>query len=191
MPDRRALIPIVAGIVLVALCVWRVAANKPQDYADQVAAAVMARPAPIFEALDANNTLVRLVTFLGRHQIIILFFDGDTGADQDPELLRLRERFPELQAHNVKVIAVTNAIPQLNRAAMDRVGSFPFPLVSDFDPLSPAGILKIHTQWGRVTESGKVRPGVFLIDRRGQVTATPDGPRPFASVDEAVDAAIK
>jgi hypothetical protein len=37
MPDRRALIPIVAGIVLVALCVWRVAANKPQDYSDQVA----------------------------------------------------------------------------------------------------------------------------------------------------------
>jgi peroxiredoxin len=191
MPDRRALIPIVAGIVLVALCAWRVATNQPQDYADQVAAAVTVRPAPVFEALDANNTLVRLATFLGRHQIIILFFDGEKGADHDPELLRLRERFPELQSHNVKVIAVTSAIPQLNRAAMDRIGTFPFPLVSDFDPLSPAGLLRIHKQWGRVTESGKLRTGVFLIDRKGQVTFTPEGPRPFASVDEAVDAAIK
>lgn len=191
MPDRRALIPIVAGIVLVALCVWRVATNRPQDYADQVAAAIAARPAPAFDALDANNTLVRLATFLGRHQIIVLFFDGENGADKDPELLRLRERFPELQSHNVKVIAVTSAIPQQNRAAMERVGPFPFPLVSDFDPLSPDGLLRIHKQWGRVTESGKLRPGVFLIDRKGQVISTPDGPRPFASVDNAVAAAIK
>jgi len=191
MPDRRALIPIVAGIVLIALCLWRVATNRPQDYADQVAAAVMSRPAPVFEALDANNTLVRLATYLGRHRIIILFFDGEKGADRDPELLRLRERFPELQSHNVKVIAVTSAIPQLNRAAMDRIGTFPFPLVSDFDPLSPTGLLRIHKQWSRVTESGKLRHGVFLIDRKGQVTFTPDGPRPLASVDEAVDAAVR
>lgn len=191
MPDRRALIPIVAGIVLVALCAWRVATNRPQDYADQVAAAIAARPAPAFEALDANNTLVRLATFLGRHQIIVLFFDGEHGADKDPELLRLRERFRELQSHNVKVIAVTSAIPQQNRAAIERVGPFPFPLVSDFDPLSPDGLLRIHKQWGRVAESGKLKRGVFLIDRKGQVVSTPEGPRSFASVDEAVDSAIK
>lgn len=191
MRDRRVFIPIIAGVVLVLLCLWRVAANKPQDYADQVAAAVFPRPAPTFEALDSDNKLVRLATFLGRHQIIVLFFDGEKGADKDSELLRLRERFPELQAHNVKVIAVSGAIPQQNRAAMDRAGTFPFPLISDIDPLSPAGNLRIHKQWGRITESGKLRTGVFLVDRKGQVVSTPEGPRPLPSVDDAISAVLK
>jgi peroxiredoxin len=191
MRDRRVLIPIVAGIVLVLLCLWRVATNKPQDYADQVAAAVFPRPAPVFEALDSGNKLVRLGTYLGRHQIIVLFFDGEKGADNDSELLRLRERFPELQAHNVKVIAVSGALPQQNRAAMERSGTFPFPLISDIDPLSPAGNLRIHKQWGRTTESGKLLTGVFLVDRKGQVVATPQGPRPIPTVDDAINEALK
>lgn len=191
MRDRRVLILIIAGVVLVLLCFWRVATNKPQDYADQVAAAVFARPAPTFEALDSDNKLVRLATYLGRHQIIVLFFDTEKGADKDPELLRLRERFPELHAHNVKVIAVSGAIPQRNRAAMERAGSFPFPLISDIDPLSPAGNLRIHKQWGRTGDSGKLLTGVFLVDRKGQVVSTPEGPRPMRSVDEAIDEALK
>ena len=129
------------------------------------------RPAPGFEALDSENHLVRLGAWLGRHRIIVVFFDGDRGADNDVDLLRLRDRFAELQAHDVKVVGVTVAIPQVNRAAMERAGGeFPFPLVSDVDPQSPEGTLRIHRHWGRldpVTE--KPLTGAFLIDRKGQV----------------------
>ena len=173
------------------VCAWRVATNRPQDYADQVAAAVVMRQAPGFEALDADNHLVRLGTFLGRHQIIVLFFDGAAGADKDSELLRLRDRFEELQSRSIKVVAVSSAIPQQNRAAMKRSEKFPFPLVSDFDPLSPAGLLRIHTQWGRRDpDSGQPRTGVFLIDRKGQLAFTVDGPRPMTNVDAAIEAAL-
>jgi len=183
---------VVAGFLIATVCVWRVATNTPQDYADQVAAAVVMRPAPTFEALDADNHLVRLGAFLGRHKVIVLFFDGEAGADKDAGLLRLRERFDELQSHDVKVIAVSSAIPQQNRAAMERGGKFPFPLVSDFDPTSPAGILRIHRQWGRVDEkSERPRTGVFLVDRRGQIPFGVNGPKPEADVDRAVDAALK
>src|SRR6187399_779551 len=107
MQDRRVLIPIVAGIVIVAVSTWRVMTNKPQDYAAQVAAAVIMRPVSSFqgdfEALDCDNRLVRLGGFLGRHRVIVLFFDGEAGADKDTQLLRLRERFDELKAHDVKV----------------------------------------------------------------------------------------
>lgn len=190
MAAPRVFIPITAGIVLAGVCAWRVATNRPQEYADQVAVAVMTRAAPGFELLDSDNHLIRLGTYLGRHQIIVIFFDGDAGADKDPELLRLRERYTELQSHNVKVIAVSSAIPQQNRAAMDRIGTFPFPLVSDIDPISPDGSLRVHREWGRIGETGKPRTGVFLIDRKGQIRSAPDGPQPLKNVDEAVDVAL-
>ncbi len=201
MHDRRMLIPIVSAIVLVGLCAWRIAANRTQDYSAQVAAAVMMRPAPAFEARDSDNHLVRLGAFLGRHKVIVLFFDGEAGrdkepqtasADQDPELMRLRERFPELQAHGIRAVAVSGALPQANRAAMKRVGPFPFPLVSDIDPLTPTEVFRIHRQYGRFDpQTGRPRTGVFLIDRKGQIQFTVDGPRPMGSVDAAIDAALK
>ena len=201
MQDRRIWFPLIAALLIAAVCTWRVATNKEQNYADQVAVAVVMRPVPAIEGRDSDNHLVRLAAFLGRHKIIVLFFNGDAGrdvdpdtagADKDPELMRLRERFEELQSHNVKVVAVSAALPQQNRAAMDRVGKFPFPLVTDVDPLAPTNVLRIHQQWGRINaETGKPRTGVFLVDRKGQVLFTVDGPKPMASVDAAVDAAIK
>jgi peroxiredoxin len=192
--DRRVFVPVVAGIVLTALCVWRIAANKPQDYADQVAAAIVPRPAPSFEALDSENHLVRLGSFLGRHKIVVVFFDGEAGADKDAGLLRVRERFAELNSAGVKVIAISSAIPQQNRAAMadDRAGPFPFPLISDFDPLAAEGALKIHRQWGRLdARTGKPRSGIFVVDRKGQVLCDVNGPKPFESADDAVASALK
>ena len=191
MIDRRFAFVMAAAFVIASLCVWRTMSNRSQDYADQVAAAVIQRPAPGFDALDSGNHLVRLGAFLGRHSIIVIFFDGEAGADQDADLLRLRERFGELQAQSVKVIAVSSAIPQKNRAAIERAGAFPFPLVSDFDPLSPEGQLRIHRHWGRIDlETGKPRTGVFVVDRKGQIAFTVEGPRPSASVDAAVEAAL-
>ena len=81
----------------------------------------------------------------------MIFFDGERGADNDADLLRLRDRFSELRSQDVKVVGVTAAIPQVNRAAMERAGAnFPFPLVSDVDPQSPEGTLRIHRHWGRL-----------------------------------------
>ena len=199
MQDRRVLIPIVAGLVIAVVSTWRVMTNKPQDYAAQVAAAaVIMRPVSAFkgdfEALDCDNRLVRLGGFLGRHRVIVLFFDGEAGADKDPELLRLRERFAELKAHDVKVIAVSTALPQENRAAMtaDRAGPFPFPLVSDFDPTSADGALRIHRRWGRIDpKTGKLLPGAFAIDRKGQVLFVGDSPKPMENIDRAVESAIR
>lgn len=190
MQDRRVLIPISAAVIIAAVCSWRIASNRPQDYAEQLSEAIMMRPAPVFEVLDSDNHLIRLASYLGRHQILVLFFDGEAGADQDAELLRLRERFPELQKAGVKVIAVSAALPQQNRASIDKVGPFPFPLVCDIDPLSPAGVLRIHRQWGRLSESGTPLVGVFLVDRKGQIRSTPNGPLPLENVDRAVDEAV-
>ena len=198
MKDRRVLIPIVAGIVIAVVSTWRVMTNKSQDYAAQVAAAVVMRPVSSFkgdfEALDSDNRLVRLGGFLGRHRVIVLFFDGEAGADKDTELLRLRDHFVELKAHDVKVIAVSTALPQENRAAMtaNRAGPFPFPLVSDFNPTSLDGALRIHRRWGRLdAQTGKPLTGAFAIDRKGQVLFVGDLPKPMENIDRAVESVIR
>lgn len=191
MNDRRAFIPILAAVVLTIVTVWRVSANRPQKYEDQVAAAVVMRAAPGFEARDSDNHLVRLSAFLGRHKIILLFFDGEAGADKDPGLQRLKDRFAELQSQSVKVIGISAATPWKNRTAMEQGGTLPFPLVTDIDPKT-TDVLKIHRQWGRIDPAtGKPRPGVFLVDRKGQVQFNVEGPKPLPSVDQAIDEALK
>lgn len=189
MIDRRLIVVLILGVLVLVVSVARVATNQPQNYEAQVAAATVMRPAPTFEALDADNHLVRLATWLGRHRIIVIFFDGDLGADQDADLLRLRDRFAELQAMDVKVIGVTPAAPQFNRDAMNKAGGpFPFPLVSDIDPQSAEGFLRIHRHWGRLDPiSEKPLTGAFLIDRAGMVAYVGPIPKPYDNVDQIFD----
>jgi peroxiredoxin len=189
MKDRRFIVVIALGLLIAIVCVGRVLINHPQTYEEQVAAAVIMRPAPGFEALDSSGHLVRLGAWLGRHRMILVFFDGERGADNDPDLLKLRDRFAELQALDVKVVGITASIPQVNRAAMERAGGdFPFPLVSDVDFQSPEGTLRIHRHWGRLdTVTNNPLNGVFYVDRKGQVAYVGPIPKPYDNVDQIID----
>lgn len=193
MKDRRLFAVLAIGALIAVVSITRVLTNKPQTYEKQVAEATVMRPAPVFEALDANNRLVRLGSWIGRHRIIVIFFDGEQGADNDFDLLRLRDRFAELQANDVKIVGVTASIPQVNRAAMERAGGeFPFPLVSDVDPLSPEGTLRIHRHWGRFDPvTDKPLSGSFLIDRKGYVAYVGTTPKPFDNVEQIIDSVVK
>ena len=189
MKDRRLIFVFALGVLIATVTIARIVTNQPQTYEEQVAAAVMMRPAPGFEALDSEGHLVRLSAWLGRHRIILVFFDGERGADQDADLLKLRDRFAELKETDVKIVGVTLSIPQINRAAMDRAGgTFPFPLVSDIDFQSPEGTMRIHRHWGRLDAIGE-QPlkGVFLIDRKGQVAYVGPIPKPYDNVDQVIE----
>ena len=187
--DLRLLAVLVTGALIAIVCVARTSLNHPQNFESQVSAASVMRPAPGFEALDANNHLVRLGTWLGRHRIIVVFFDGTVGADRDRDLLRLRDHYAELQALDVKVVGVTDALPQDNRAAMERAGgAFPFPLISDFDPQTAEGQFRIHRHWGRLdTVSGKPLSGCYFIDRKGDVAFVGPIPKPYENTQQILD----
>ena len=193
MKDRRFVVVVALGALIALISAIRIFNNRPQTYEEQVAAAAVMRPAPTFEALDSDLHLVRLSAWLGRHRIILVFFDGEVGADRDADLLRLRDRFAEIQSQDVKVVGVTTSIPQVNRAAMERAGgAFPFPLVSDVDFQSPEGTLRIHRHWGRldsVTETPL--KGLFLIDRKGQVAYVGPIPKPYENIDQIFDLLAK
>lgn len=138
------------------------------------------RPAPKFLALDSQNELLKFERYLGRQEVLLIFFDGEAGADRDPVLLRARQQFAELKHRGVQVVGVSAAIPQYNRQAMERGGKFPFPLLSDPEFL-------IHRLWGRYDEDRmETQTGVFWIDRAGQVAWSGKSPRPEADLDRVL-----
>ena len=137
--------------------------------------------APPIEAIDAENSITRLKSFLGRHSLLVVFFDGQTGADADKTLHHLKQHSAELKAADYHVIAVSSALPQQNRK-------------TDFPPLfhlltDPAPVWKVHRNWGSGCfdkKAGSPRQAVFHIDRAGNVTGTSE-PTPLANPDQQID----
>lgn len=177
--DKRILVLPVALVILMALVAWKLTRTYESSSAANLAAE---RPAPLFEGLDTNNEMVRLERYVGRHPVIVVFYDGNAGADQSADLSALREHFAEIEAVGAKVIAVSGALPQENREAMRSSGAFPFPLVTDVPP-----DYAIHRRWSCYDESAEQPlPGIFFVNRQGNVAWGNRGPQPFNSVDEAL-----
>jgi peroxiredoxin len=197
---RRLLILPVAAAAIISLCAYKLT----MDY--KAPATVLLPPAEkrpvagelLFELYDHHSPqrLVRLAAYLGRHAILVVFFDGTPpgspparggtigGADRDPVLARLRAVHRQIEAAGAIVLAVSTALPQENRKVIEQTGEFPFPLLSD-----PG--LEVHRAWGRVdAKTGRPLSGVFLIDRGGRVGWEGDHPQPLddplAVIDQLV-----
>ena len=136
--------------------------------------------APLFEGSDGRRSLFRLQGWLGRHRILLVFFDGEAGATADPVLSHLLEHSAELHSTNTYVAAVSTALPSQNS-----VLDFPatFALITDLSPNH-----SIHRKWGCVDEtSGELMQAVFLIDRTGNVQEREGKPVPLSNVDHQID----
>jgi len=137
--------------------------RSPQSGGPRVAK----RLAPRVELYDQKSQLVKFERYLGRTKMVVVFFDGETGADADPWLTQLRNHHDQVKAAGVQVIGIGLATPYANREAEKRSQDFPFPLLSDIGKDTPA---PAHTQWGRFDPSdGTFQTGVFLVDRSGMV----------------------
>lgn len=177
MRQRLLLLP-VAALVIAGLCTWKLT-RPPQRQVIPRDTPGTAMPAPDFELPDQGRDVgtaeeprtepshrVRLKTYLGRHEILLAFFDGDLGADQDPTLKLLNSRYESLQNRGIVVLGVTTALPQQNRQAARKAGGVPFSLLTDVD-----GTVCAH--WGclEVRDDGtrRTKPALFLIDRAGRI----------------------
>ena len=173
----RVLVLPMAAAVIVGLVAFKLS-QPPQKRS--TATFDEKRPATKFLAYDSDNKLVKFERYLGRQEVLLIFFDGEAGADRDPVLLRVRQQFPELKRRGMQVVGVSAAIPQYNRQAMERGGKFPFPLLSDPEFL-------IHRLWGRYDEDRlETQTGVFWIDRAGQVAWSGKSPRPEADLERVL-----
>lgn len=187
--NRRFLLLPLAAVVIAMLTTYKL--TRTYAPAPVNTERVSKQLAPPIELLDQKkpSELVRLGAHQGRESILIVFFDGTNGAgaDRSPTLAKIRDEYPKLHHAGIVVLAVSAAIPQENRKAIEAVGPFPFPLLSDPD-------LSVHRNWGRIdAATGKPLMGVFLVDRAGNVpwSSLADVPRPEADAESNLDGFLK
>jgi peroxiredoxin len=175
--DKRLLLLGLAAGIIGGLCVFKLARHYPPP--SSIPPRAVARPAPGLELYDQSSLsrIVRLESYLGREQVIVVFFDGEAGAHASPILNYLRENWNRLRDAKIRVIAVSTALPQENRKDIAQHGAFPFPLLSDPD-------FRVHREWDRF-EPKKSKPlfGLFLVDRKGWVAWSEESSKPLVSKD--------
>ena len=191
--SRRILILPISAVVIVLVCFYGISRKK--DASSQRAALPVAKRSAqtlLFELYDQNNQTVRLERYLGRHTILLVFFDQRLGADRDPVLILLREKLNRLKRENVIVLGVSTALPQDNRKRIeerqkeDPDFDLPFLLLTDLPPAC-----RVHRQWGRFDEAvGLPLPGLFHIDRAGNVDWAGRSPKPVSDVEAWLDSHI-
>ncbi len=183
--DRRLYIVMAALAVIVALCVYASRRNADGTVHPPLPPPTTTKPAPQFELYDQKypSETVRLAAYLGRHRVLVVFFDGKRGADQSPLLSKLRDVHNRMQSQGVYVLAISTALPQENRKTIARAGAYPFPLLSD------PGML-VHREWGRYdAQHDTPLTGVFLVDRAGRVawSTADDHPQSLDDPDQLIE----
>ncbi len=155
------------------------------------------RPAPLFQLYDQHSQIARLARYVGRHKLLIVFFDSRRGADQSSLLAELRERFPDLHGTQAIVLAISTARPSQNRYgpnlehlktkpsdAAPAIASeirYPFPLLSDIVDY------EVHKRYGAF-DDGTQEPieAVFVVDRAGLIQYAHLAPNGLGAVDDWV-----
>ena len=162
-------------MIIAALCAYKLSRSDESSDPDRPVVAI--RQAPFFELYDHRKPpqVVRLKSFIGRHWIVLAFFDEKTGL-ADPVLAWLRENAESLRRENVKVFAISTALPQTHRKMLEKTlkadEPIPFQMLSDIEGYA-------HQQFGLVDEDRKRSTGVFLIDRAGNLRWNRERPLPL------------
>lgn len=174
MKLRLLLLPLSAAVIA-GLCAYKL--SRSDEQADANRPIRITRPAPLFELSDQRKPpqTVRLETFVGRHEIVLVFFKDKVGLS-DPALVWVRDHAEILRNNGVRVFAISQALPQTHRKMLEESLNadepVPFQMLSDLDG-------KVHEQYGLLgTNDLEPKSGVFLIDRAGNMTWNQTHPLP-------------
>ncbi len=171
---RPGLILPVAAAIIIGLCIYK----TNQKHTRPVFIPASLRPLPVrlhFELHDQNSRSMRLERYLGRHEIVVVFFNGEQGPDQNEALALLKAHAAHLKRRRIIVLGVSSAIPQEHRKA----GDFPFELLTDMDLVSGATGY-VRETYGLVDPANDTPlDGVFYIDRAGRIAWEKDRPQPL------------
>jgi peroxiredoxin len=178
MKPRILVLP-VSALIIVAMVVWRYD-REPAADSHSLSSETPRLLAPRFALYDQHSQLVKFERYLGRTEILVVFFDDAVPLNEHPLLTRLRRNHAALQASGLQVVAVSQATPHAIRQAEQRAGeAFPFPVLTDIDMQTPIPV-PVHRLWGLADDnSPAVRSGVFHVDRRGMVEYAGAYPAPL------------
>ena len=120
--------------------------------------------APDFVLKDQNNQEVRLADFLGRRNVLLVFYPLAFTRVCQGELSELQENLTAYVNDEVQVLTVSVDSPYSHKVWADRSG-YEFPLLSDFWP--HGAVAQAYGVFN--SEAGFANRGTFLIDADGIV----------------------
>ncbi len=120
--------------------------------------------APDFELKDQHGTPVRLSSFRGTKNVVIVFYPLAFSGVCSGELSALRDDFPEISREDVELLAVSVDSTFVLRTWADR-DNFDFSLLSDFWP--HGGVAKLYGVFDE--DKGVATRGTFIIDKAGVI----------------------
>lgn len=120
--------------------------------------------APDFELKDQHGSPVRLSSFQGTKNVVIVFYPLAFSGVCSGELCALRDDFPEITRDDVELLTVSVDSTFVLRTWADR-DNFGFSLLSDFWP--HGGVAKLYGVFDE--DKGVAARGTFIIDKAGVV----------------------
>jgi peroxiredoxin len=120
--------------------------------------------APDFELKDQDRNLVRLSSFRGSKNVVLVFYPKSfTGVCQG-ELCEIRDAIEEFSGDDVVTLAVSVDTDAVHKKWADEQG-YTFPLLADFWPHGA-----VASAYGVFDEgSGLSLRGTFIVDKPGRV----------------------
>jgi len=120
--------------------------------------------APDFELKDQHGSPVRLSTFRGRKNVVLVFYPLAFSGVCTSELCAMRDSFPEANREDVEVVTVSVDSVHVHRTWAEQEG-YKFALLSDFWP--HGNVAKSYGVFD--DERGLANRGTFIIDKNGIV----------------------
>lgn len=188
MISRGPILLAFSGLVILGLVVFRERQVAQWRLEAPPRTLVPRQLAPRFQVADHRRHVVKFERLLGRHRVVLLFFDAKLGAEGDPMLQKLVNCFPAMKKAGIEVLAISDAPPYLNQQAEKNRGEpFPFPLLTDIDLNIPASS-PVHRMYGLFDKRTQTSAnGLFLIARDGTLPVNAQGvPVPVADVDTVI-----
>jgi len=120
--------------------------------------------APDFELKDQHGTPVRLSSFRGTKNVVLVFYPLAFSGVCTGELCALRDDFPEVTREDVELLTVSVDSTFVLRTWADR-DNFSFSLLSDFWP--HGDVAKLYGVFDE--DRGVATRGTFIIDKAGVI----------------------
>jgi len=120
--------------------------------------------APDFELRDQHGTPVRLSSFRGTKNVVLVFYPLAFSGVCGSELCAMRDEFPEATGDDVELLTVSVDSTYTHRAWAD-AERFEFGLLSDFWP--HGGVARLYGVFDE--DRGIANRGTFVIDKAGVV----------------------
>jgi mycoredoxin-dependent peroxiredoxin len=120
--------------------------------------------APDFELKDQHGSPVRLSSFQGTKNVVLVFYPLAFSGVCSGELGALRDDFPEITGEDVELLTVSVDSTFVLRTWADR-DNFGFSLLSDFWP--HGGVAKLYGVFDE--DKGVATRGTFIIDKAGTI----------------------